>query len=125
MFDLGVQELIVIFVVALLVFGPKRLPEIGRTLGKGLGELKRSMQGVKEQMDAELKDIRQPVSFDTTLNSSPDSLRKTETPAAASSHAGDAQAQGEVLASAGSPENHGEPRKTPPEAGKNTETGSE
>jgi sec-independent protein translocase protein TatB len=125
MFDLGVQELIVIFVVALLVFGPKRLPEIGRTLGKGLGELKRSMQGVKEQMDAELKDIRQPVSFDTILNSSPDSARKAETPAAASSHAGDAQAQGGVLASAGSPENHGEPRKTPPDAGKNTDTGSE
>src|SRR5512139_3236655 len=126
MFDLGVQELIVILVVAMLVFGPKRLPEIGRTLGKGLGELKRSMQGVKEQMDAELKDLRQPVSFDTILNSSPDSARKVETPAAASPYGGDAQAKGEVLASAGSPdENHGEPRKTPPEAGRNTDTGSE
>ena len=126
MFDLGIQELIVIFIVALLVFGPKRLPEIGRTLGKGLGELKRSMQGVKEQMDAELKDLRQPVSFDTIMNSPPETARKVETPGTASPYAGDAQAQGDVPASAGSPdENHGEPRKTPPEAGKNTDTGSE
>lgn len=64
MFDLGIQELIVIFIVALLVFGPKRLPELGRTLGKGIAELKRAMHGVKEQMDAELHDIKQPISLD-------------------------------------------------------------
>ncbi|MDX9714536.1 MAG: twin-arginine translocase TatA/TatE family subunit [Dissulfurispiraceae bacterium] len=57
MFDLGIQELIVIFVVALLVFGPKKLPEIGRTLGRGMNELKRAMQGVKEQMDSEMHEI--------------------------------------------------------------------
>jgi TatA/E family protein of Tat protein translocase len=50
-FDLGIQELIVIFVVALIVFGPKRLPELGRTLGKGLFELKKAMEGIKEQMN--------------------------------------------------------------------------
>lgn len=64
MFDLGMQELIVIFIVALLVFGPKRLPELGRTIGKGLAELKRAMHGVKEQMDAELHEIKQPVSLE-------------------------------------------------------------
>ncbi len=60
MFDLGIQELIVIFIVALLVFGPKRLPELGKSLGKGLAELKKAMQGVKEQMDVELHDTKQP-----------------------------------------------------------------
>ncbi len=53
MFDLGIQELIVIFVVALIVFGPKRLPELGRTLGKGILELKKAMEGVREQIHAE------------------------------------------------------------------------
>ncbi len=53
MFDLGIQELIVIFVVALIVFGPKRLPELGRTLGKGILELKKAMEGVREQIQAE------------------------------------------------------------------------
>lgn len=64
MFDLGMQELIVIFIVALLVFGPKKLPELGRTLGKAIAELKRSMHSVKEQMDAELHEIREPISLD-------------------------------------------------------------
>ncbi|MBI4684120.1 MAG: twin-arginine translocase subunit TatB [Nitrospirae bacterium] len=63
MFDIGIQELIVIFVVALLVFGPKRLPELGKTLGKGMAEIKRAMYNIKEQMDSELKDIKKPDSL--------------------------------------------------------------
>lgn len=51
MFDLGTQELIVIFIVALLVFGPKRLPELGRTLGRGITELKAALHGVKESIE--------------------------------------------------------------------------
>ncbi len=56
MFDIGLPELIVIFVVALLVFGPKGLPDFGRTLGKGLGELKRAFQDVREQVETEFKE---------------------------------------------------------------------
>ncbi len=58
MFDLGIQELVVIFVVALIVFGPKRLPELGRTLGKGILELKKAMEGVREQIHAESEMIQ-------------------------------------------------------------------
>lgn len=60
MLDIGIQELIVIFIVALLVFGPKRLPELGRTLGKAMAELKKAVSGVKEQMDSELYKIERP-----------------------------------------------------------------
>ena len=56
MFNIGIAELIIIFIVALLVFGPKRLPELGRAVGKGLAELKRSLQDTKEQVEAELKE---------------------------------------------------------------------
>ena len=58
MFDLGMQELIVIFAVALIVFGPKKLPELGRTIGKGINELKKSMSGIRDQFDEEVKDIK-------------------------------------------------------------------
>jgi Tat protein translocase TatB subunit len=70
MFDLGMQELIVIFIVALLVFGPKRLPELGRTLGKAISELKRSMHSVKEQLDTELDEIKEPLSFESDKRTS-------------------------------------------------------
>ena len=53
MFDLGIQELIVIFIVALLIFGPKRLPELGKTLGKGIMELRKAMEGIRAQMREE------------------------------------------------------------------------
>jgi sec-independent protein translocase protein TatA len=43
--EVGIAGLIVILIVALLVFGPKRLPEIGRSLGKGMREFKDSISG--------------------------------------------------------------------------------
>ncbi len=57
MFDLGLQELIVIFLVALLVFGPNKLPEVARTFGKWFGELKQGIYNAKTQMDRELSDM--------------------------------------------------------------------
>jgi sec-independent protein translocase protein TatA len=42
MFDIGLQELILIFVIALLVFGPKNLPQLGRSLGRAMREFKRA-----------------------------------------------------------------------------------
>ena len=45
MFNIGMPEMILILVVVLIVFGPGKLPEVGRALGKGLGEFKKAMSG--------------------------------------------------------------------------------
>jgi Tat protein translocase TatB subunit len=56
MFDIGFQELVIIFVIALLVFGPEKLPEIGRTLGKWMIEIRRGIQNAKVQMESEFEE---------------------------------------------------------------------
>ncbi|HEX7180439.1 MAG TPA: twin-arginine translocase TatA/TatE family subunit [Thermoanaerobaculia bacterium] len=54
MFGLGVPELIFILVLALLIFGPKRLPEIGRTVGRGLSEFRKASNDLKRSINIEL-----------------------------------------------------------------------
>jgi sec-independent protein translocase protein TatA len=56
-FNIGPLELIVVLIIALIVFGPKRLPELGRSLGKGIREFRGSIGGDKE--DDEDRDLRE------------------------------------------------------------------
>jgi len=56
MFDIGLQELIVIFVVALLVIGPDKLPEFSRKLGKWVNEIKRVIHEEKQRIDDEFSE---------------------------------------------------------------------
>jgi len=51
MFGLSGQELLLIVILALVVLGPKKLPEVAKTLGKGYQELKKAMDGVKGTMN--------------------------------------------------------------------------
>jgi TatA/E family protein of Tat protein translocase len=53
--NLGFPELVIIFVVALLVFGPRKLPELGKSLGKSLAEFKRATNDLKKTWEEEVK----------------------------------------------------------------------
>lgn len=55
MFGIGMPELLVIFIVALLVFGPKKLPDLGRALGRGLAEFKRASEELKAGLSVDLR----------------------------------------------------------------------
>jgi TatA/E family protein of Tat protein translocase len=55
--NLGFGEMVFIFMVALIIFGPKKLPEIGRQIGKALNEFKRASNEFKAQIEAEISQI--------------------------------------------------------------------
>ncbi len=59
MFGLGVGEIIVILVIALIFIGPKKLPEIARTIGKGLGEFQNAMRGINHSIQNPTQDHHQ------------------------------------------------------------------
>jgi TatA/E family protein of Tat protein translocase len=67
---LGFPELIIIFVVALLVFGPRKLPELGRSLGKGLSEFKRASNDLRQTLDDEIRDEERRTALTTPPSSS-------------------------------------------------------
>jgi sec-independent protein translocase protein TatA len=53
--NLGMQEIILIFIIALIVFGPRKLPELGKTIGKGLAEFKRASNELKQTWEDEVQ----------------------------------------------------------------------
>jgi sec-independent protein translocase protein TatA len=54
--NIGPAELLVILVVALLVFGPRKLPELGKSLGAGIREFRRGTAGLKEELEGSLRE---------------------------------------------------------------------
>jgi len=52
MFNIGTSELILILVLALVIFGPKKLPEIGRAIGSGLKEFRKSASDLQKSIDS-------------------------------------------------------------------------
>jgi len=52
--SLGMPELLFILVLALLIFGPRKLPDIGRTMGKAMGEFRRATRDLKRTLDTEI-----------------------------------------------------------------------
>jgi sec-independent protein translocase protein TatA len=73
MFGIGLPELIVILVIALLIFGPKRLPELGQTIGKWISELRKATQDLSDNVG---KDMKWDISEKDILP--PDDVKKPE-----------------------------------------------
>ncbi|NVN93217.1 MAG: TatA/E family twin arginine-targeting protein translocase [Desulfuromonadales bacterium] len=70
MFGIGMPELVIIMVIALIVMGPQKLPELARSLGKGLAEFKRATNDFKRSMDEEARNTeeKQRVAAESAVN---------------------------------------------------------
>jgi sec-independent protein translocase protein TatA len=75
--SLGLPELLLIFAVALIVFGPKKLPEIGRTLGKALGEFKKATDDLKNTIEREVR-IEETKTINTPVIASTPTVSRAE-----------------------------------------------
>ena len=78
MFGIGMPEILVILVVALIIIGPKKLPDIAKALGKGLSEFRRATNDVKETLNVdeikdEIDDIKDSLVYDKDEEKSPPS----------------------------------------------------
>ncbi len=72
MFGIGMPELIVILVIALIVVAPKKLPDLAKALGRGFAEFKRAANEVRQTIDAEIQvDDRAPKALDKNIISHP------------------------------------------------------
>jgi sec-independent protein translocase protein TatA len=66
--SIGMQELIIIFVIALIIFGPRRLPDLGKSLGRSIAEFKRASNELRNTLEEEIRvdDQRQAQTAATT-----------------------------------------------------------
>jgi TatA/E family protein of Tat protein translocase len=64
--SIGMPELVIIFVIALIIFGPRKLPELGRSLGKSLSEFKRASNELKSTLEEEIRLDEQRANLEAT-----------------------------------------------------------
>lgn len=74
------MEILVIFVVALLVFGPKKLPELGKSLGKGLSEFRRASAELRGSLEREMENIEHEVKAQEASKAIPSAPAPVATP---------------------------------------------
>jgi sec-independent protein translocase protein TatA len=78
--SIGMPELIVIFVIALIIFGPRKLPELGRSLGRSINEFKRASNELKNTLEEEIR-IDEQRQTEPAKAASPSGAQASATPA--------------------------------------------
>jgi sec-independent protein translocase protein TatA len=81
--QLGMQEILIIFIIALIIFGPRKLPELGKTIGKGLAEFKKASNELKQTWEDEVRLDKEKVSMTEIIEDvkkDASSLLTTESP---------------------------------------------
>ena len=79
MFGLGPTELIVIFLLIIVLFGAKRLPELARSLGSSIKEFKHATQGLKDEFDVDKIEEKRPKQNVRAENKQPENAEQVDT----------------------------------------------
>ncbi len=75
--SIGMPELIIIFVIALIIFGPRKLPELGRSLGKSIAEFKKASNELRSTLEEEIRLEEQRASIDAAKAQTPPPAQAT------------------------------------------------
>jgi sec-independent protein translocase protein TatA len=78
--SIGMPELVIIFVIALIIFGPRKLPELGRSLGRSLGEFKRASNELRNTLEEEIQVEEQRRTTETSRTPTPAAPDDTTAP---------------------------------------------
>ena len=89
---LGFPELLVIFVIALIIFGPRKLPEIGKSLGKSLAEFKKASNELRNTLEEEIRVEEQRANVEASKTAAEASSQTPPAPHATDPHATDPHA---------------------------------
>lgn len=77
--NIGPMEILIVLIIALVVFGPKRLPELGNSLGKGIREFKGSIGGDKDGDDKDGDDVSEPTALEPGSGAVHDRISEPDT----------------------------------------------
>ena len=92
--SIGMPELLIIFVIALIIFGPRKLPELGRSLGKSLGEFKRASNDLRNTLEDEIRIEEKAVPSSTSKSVEP--MSPTTAPPPTESNTGEGLLENEL-----------------------------